>query len=101
MKFVPFPLCTIAVVAQLALASVARAEYQLAALMDMPRSARCASLYGYVTRYEIVSLPHYNTDRRLRADVAAALCEAGDKPRGIPILEVEVRESLLPPLAKP
>jgi hypothetical protein len=48
-----------------------------------------------------VSLPHYNTDRRLRADVAAALCEAGDKPRGIPILEVEVRESLLPPLAKP
>ena len=100
MKFLSW--CFLVVVAQCVLADTARsqdqaAQNEVAFLEEVPPSTRCASLYAYVWRYEINPVIFNNTGRRLRADVAAALCEEHDYARGISILESEVRGSLLPP----
>jgi hypothetical protein len=80
-------------------ATAATAQDRPSLNRSSPGAERCDELHAYLYRYDIESLSQHDAARRLRADVALALCARGDYDQGIRILETETRTAGLPPLS--
>jgi hypothetical protein len=75
---------------------VAMAMPLSSALAQDAQKQRCSVLHSYVSKYEFSDWGTKGNPRRLRCDVAVALCDRGDAAEGMAILEQEARAAKLP-----
>jgi len=60
------------------------------------KKAQCASLAGWLTRYDFDKGSQHVSGRKMRADVASSLCSQGRYDEGLAMLEQVTREAGYP-----